>query len=1025
MTSSNDASRDLLFGLLALQNGLINQSQLVAAFQTWTLAKDRCLADHFVARRDLDADDVIAIGALVEHHIKKHFGDVEQSLAAVPAGPSTREKLARLGDQEIDATLARVGPRFIDDDPDHTADYSFGTPTSDGERFRVLRPHARGGLGAVFVALDNELHREVALKQILDQHADDPTSRQRFILEAEVTGGLEHPGIVPVYGLGTYGDGRPFYTMRFVRGDSLKVAVDTFHADVTLASDPGRRSLELRELLRRFTDVCNAVAYAHSRGVLHRDLKPGNIIVGKHGETLVVDWGLAKAMGRMEPGSESGERTLTPSLALGDSETLPGSALGTPAYMSPEQAEGDLDRVGPASDVYSLGATLYYLLTGRPPFDGDAAELILAARKGALRRPCQLDRSIHPALEAVCLKAMAHRPADRYAAPKALAEDLERWMADEPVAAYAEPVAIRARRWVRRHPRLVTGSMVSVVGTAAALMAITVVVSTWNGRLSNANRTIHRNSEVIAARNQELEQSRQELARARGEAMQERDQAREVTAFLVSTFRKPDPEMDGRDVKVAQVLKDAAKVLDGRTSIAPLTRAAILSAIGETYSGLGLASEAAEMFERALSLRQQMLGADHLETVATIDSLASAWWMAGQYDRAIRLSEQVLEVRRSKLGTDHPLTLTAMNDLAVCYEDSGRLDRAIDLFRQTLEAHRKNLGENHLETVLVMHNLADTYLIAGQPDRAVPMLEKAVAVYRATKGAHDPATLEMINNLARAYGAIGDQARALALHEEVFLARTAKLGPDHHLTLTSTNNVAVTYLAMDQASRAIPLLEQVLARRRSQPGVQHPSIFGTMSNLARAYQDTSQLDRAITLYEEALAGQQSSLGASHFITLTTQSNLARAYEAARRLPDAERQFRRVIETAGRNQPRNDRFWSESLARLGDCLIRQNRHADAIPILRQSLEIQMKIQPNEWSTAVSQGLLGEALVGEKALAEAEPLLLASQKALSQMSDKIPPRRLGLALSAACDRLISLYEAWDKRTEAERWRHQRPR
>src|SRR5262249_17179918 len=238
---------------------------------------------------------------------------------------------------------------------DRTASYAVGTATSDGQRFRVLRPHARGGLGAVFVALDTELHREVALKQILDAHADDPTSRQRFVLEAEVTGGLEHPGIVPVYGLGTYSDDRPYYAMRFIRGDSLKEAIERFHTDEALKSDSGRRWLELRKLLRLFLDVCNAIDYAHSRGVLHRDIKPGNVNVGRHGETLVVDWGLAKATGRADP--SSGERTLMPSSASGSAETLPGSALGTPAYMSPEQAEGDLDRLGLRSDVYSLGAT--------------------------------------------------------------------------------------------------------------------------------------------------------------------------------------------------------------------------------------------------------------------------------------------------------------------------------------------------------------------------------------------------------------------------------------------------------------------------------------------------------------------------------------------------------------------------------------------------------------------------------------------------------------------------------------------
>jgi tRNA A-37 threonylcarbamoyl transferase component Bud32 len=327
-------------------------------------------------------------------------------------------------------------------------------------RYRPRHCHARGGLGEVHVAHDQELDRDVALKRIREDRAGDAESRRRFLQEAEITGKLEHPGIVPVYGLVRGVDGEPCYAMRFVQGDTLKDAIERFHKAYQPGRDPGERSLALRQLLGRFVAVCNTVAYAHSRGIIHRDLKPANIMLGKYGETLVVDWGLAKYVGeegKASSADQEGAGEGSPPPSPSDSASLlqwasltgTGQVVGTPAFMAPEQAWGKsrLQPVGPASDLYSLGATLYVLLTGRVPFPGrDVVQVLEQVSRGDFRRPRQVKPQTPAALEAICLKAMALKPEDRYPTALALATDVEHWLADEPATAYREPWQVRLGR---------------------------------------------------------------------------------------------------------------------------------------------------------------------------------------------------------------------------------------------------------------------------------------------------------------------------------------------------------------------------------------------------------------------------------------------------------------------------------------------------------------------------------------------------------------------------------------------------
>ncbi len=557
----------LLFGALAVQTHLLRREDLMAALTEWARDRSRPLDKALLDRGALTAETRDLLHALVRTHLDLHGADPAQ--CATLFGPLWQD-LSRLAEQGGTTALADAdawATRLPEAATNGTAVDAFATrapetltadgapapaPVSGASRFRKVRPHARGGLGEVFVALDEELRREVALKEIQDRHADNSGSRARFLLEAEVTGNLEHPGIVPVYGLGQYLDGRPYYAMRFISGDSLQEAIDQFHAADGPARDPAERSLSLRQLLRRFVDTCNAIAYAHSRGILHRDIKPANVMLGKYGETLVVDWGLAKAMDRPEEKTVADEKPVQLSADSSSVQTMAGAVVGTPQFMSPEQAAGRLDILGPASDVYSLGATLYVLLIGQVPVTGASIpELLQKVQSGDIVPPRQVKRSVPPALDAVCRKALALKPAERYATARALADDVEHWLADEPVSAYREPVLVRAGRWMRRHRTAVTAALVALIVAVTGSVGANILLTAANER--------ERAAKELA------EQQEREAAVQRDEAQKQRDKARErfrqaceaVDNFYTLVSESPEMQEKGTEKLRTELLESA------------------------------------------------------------------------------------------------------------------------------------------------------------------------------------------------------------------------------------------------------------------------------------------------------------------------------------------------------------------------------------------------------------------------------------------------------------------------------------
>jgi eukaryotic-like serine/threonine-protein kinase len=551
---------------------------------------------------------------VVQKHLQHHADDAQRSLAAVSSLGSPRELLRRIDDSDLQESLARV-PLTQDGDterqtvlpPPTERPAAVGASTSWAGRFRVLRPHAKGGLGEVFVARDEELGREVALKQIQDHYADDPESRSRFVLEAEVTGGLEHPGVVPVYGLGKSAGGRPFYAMRFVKGDSLKDAIKRYYGTTGKDSATGERALQFRRLLGRFVDVCNAIAYAHSRGVLHRDLKPGNVMLGPYGETLVVDWGLAKIMGRPGEDTRSDEPRLRPDAAGGTVPTVAGSSIGTPQFMSPEQAAGKLDQLGPATDIYSLGATLYCLLTGSVPFQDENLTFILVrVQMGVFRPPRSVKPDVPKALEAICLKAMALRPEDRYPTARALADDIESWLADELVAAYHEPMQARLLRWARHHKPFVTG--------AAALLVTAVIGLGVGFVLVDRERlqTEERRREAVEQR--EKADEARKLADENAKVAERASKVSQDTLLTVVTnvgeFVKkyPDAEpLKDQILTLVQAGLDKVAKAYANSALEWRTVGGIFQRKGDMFGRAGKTKEALEQYEKGLAVFQKMV----------------------------------------------------------------------------------------------------------------------------------------------------------------------------------------------------------------------------------------------------------------------------------------------------------------------------------------------------------------------------------------------------------------------------------
>ena len=1016
---------DLLFGVLALQAGLISRGALFAAYHATLADPAPGLAAHLGEQGAVSHAQRTLIEGLVAEHRRRQRGDVEAALTAVLAARADRAALppaddlaqwATLGfagpssDASFSATVADLGDGATIAGPDVAtvpnaaaatvvgtmADMGFSVAEATvgrglGERFEVVSQHASGGLGVVFLARDGELNREVALKRIKDRLADDPVSRARFLLEAEVTGGLEHPGVVPVYGLGTSADGRLYYAMRFIRGESLADAIAAFHADDALKLDPGARSLALRKLLRRFLDVCNTIEYAHGRGVLHRDIKPDNVMVGRYGETLVVDWGIAKVTGRTDPTRAAGERPLSPASGVGATETLAGTTIGTPAYMSPEQASGAIDALGPPSDVYSLGATLYTILTNKPAFEGrDLTAILIAVRNGTFPPPRERDRSIDPALEAICLKAMALLPAGRYPTARALADDLERWMADEPVSARPDPPSERVRRWMRRRRTAVTAGVAAVLVAMVGLAVVLVVQERSNRELRAANNEVQARFALAqkAIRTfhtgvtEDLLLSQKEFAELRDKLLRS---ARDFYGEL-------EQQLKGRS---------------DRASREALGRAYF--EVGELTSTIGSKPDALEAHRRALQIRQS-LARDEGATPASLAEVGRSMLAIGMLEKETgRLDESEADLTSGRVlleglppgptGAGDPEVLA---DLAVGYERLGLL---LDQTGRSVNAMGAHERARDIRARLV---------------KALPDEPRHQA--RLAKSYQDIS--ELLNKADRTDDALASCEQARDLREALVAAHPAvknyrfELAANASLLGVLLDKTGRTKEALASHVRAAELLE-ALVRASPTSAKFQDKLGGAHFHIAWLQTKTGQPDAAVASYGKArdifreLAESNPKVPDYRSDAVAATVSLGSALVRVGRIDEALRTFegeRAVLDDLVKAQPTVP-LYRDNLAlihgRIGKVLSDNGRWAESLAAFTRARDIQRALVTAEPAVAVyganlawSEHALGEELARAGRPAEALDAIGRARALLAKLSaanPDVPTYRAELAFT----------------------------
>ena len=821
--------------------------------------------------------------------------------------------------------------------------------------YHLLHRIGVGGMGEVWLAEQKEpIRRRVAIK-LIKAGMDSREVVRRFESERQTLALMDHPAIAKVLDAGSTQQGAPYFVMEYVAGVPI-----TIHCD--------RHRMSTQERLELFIQVCDGVQHAHQKAIIHRDLKPSNILVAEVDDQpapKIIDFGVAKA--------------LTQQLGAETMFTRAGAMVGTPEYMSPEQASSAGEDIDTRTDVYSLGIIFYELLAGVPPIElRDVAleEFLRRLREDEPQKPStkitkgdpttstdvahkrraepqELARQLQGELDSIALKALEKERSHRYASASEFAADIRRYLNNEPVLAVPPSLAYRARKFSRRHR---AGLLM-----LSAFVLVLVAASAISIRQS-----------IVARRQRDRADAEAATAKAVNEFLQKDLLSQADPTAQGGTESAPDP-----DVKARTLLDRAAARVSKRFADKPLIEAEIQDTIAHAYDGLGLYAQSEQHLRRAYELSAANRGPDAPETLDLLMALSGTLRDLNKFVDAATMATTAFEAETRKLGPEDPKTVVAMQNLGALYLFTNQYAEAEPLLKKALEIQSRRNGYDNIDTLNTSDSLAELYIDTSRYAEASVVLAKGLESYRRVYGPDHPFTSREMFGLGKVLQGKGDYAEA----EKVFAEA----------------------LATDQRTR----------------GKRHPDTLGTSERLARTQIDAGKFDEGIARLESTLTDFRETTGPGSYDSLTCELYLGAGYDAKGDRVRAEQNLRAAMQGLRALGKDNEDQATLAAELLGVNLVEQRKYSQAEPILRQALAYRDKGDKDDWQLYRAQAFLGAALSGLKEYAEAEKLLLSGQQGLEQRLSRMPDdQKKWLHFSA--EQMVDLYSGWGKHDEAAEWR-----